>query len=367
MDWSYTQPVDIYFGRKKTEVLSDLIKGYRRPALVVDSFFAGSALEKRLGELCGTELVYSDISPNPDVAEVDRCAALLREKGADVIAAVGGGSAIDLAKAASVRAEKISEYHGTGKAVPKEHLPVIALPTTAGTGSEVTCVSVLTDRSTGKKCPINSESFYPKAAVIDPELTLTVPPGVTASTGIDVLCHAVEGYWSRGHQPICDAIAVHAARLVLDHLPRAFSAPDDIEARERLAEASVMAGLAFTLPKTTAPHACSFPLTGIYGIPHGEACGLTLDSFVRVNSADPRTQQLSRLLGFGNAELFAEHIHALKKSTGLRCDLSDLVQTAEDIGILVNKSRHPNLANNPIEITDDILYELYTKLSKGSN
>lgn len=367
MDWFYTQPVDIHFGRGSIQELPKLLKGYRNPALVIDSFFAGSALEKRLKELAGTELVYSDISPNPDVSEADRCAALLRESGADVIAAVGGGSAIDLAKAASVRAESISDYHGTGKPVPAEHLPVIALPTTAGTGSEVTCVSVLTDRSTGKKCPINSDSFYPAAAIVDPELTLSVPPRVTAGTGIDVLCHAVEGYWSRGHQPICDAAAVHAARLVLDNLPRAVSAPDDIDAREKLAEASVMAGLAFTLPKTTSSHACSFPLTSIYGIPHGEACGLTLDFFMRINSADPRTQQLSRLLGFGNAELFSEHIHALKKKTGLRCGLSDLALTAEEIGQLVNKSHHPNLANNPIEITDEILYELYTTLSKGSN
>ncbi|MBR1392466.1 MAG: iron-containing alcohol dehydrogenase [Ruminococcus sp.] len=367
MDWFYTQPVDIRFGRGRLQELPKLLKDYKKPVLVIDSFFAGSALEERLKELAGTELVYSDISPNPDVSQVDRCAALLREKGADVIAAVGGGSAIDLAKAASVRAERISDYHGTGKPVPQDHLPVIALPTTAGTGSEVTCVSVLTDRSTGKKCPINSESFYPAAAVIDPELTLSVPPKVTASTGIDVLCHAVEGYWSRGHQPICDAIAVHAARLVLDWLPAAYSEPDNIGAREKLAEASVMAGLAFTLPKTTSSHACSFPLTSIYGIPHGEACGLTLDFFMHVNSADPRTQQLSHLLGFGDAELFAEHIHTLKKRTGLRCGLSDLALTSEEIDVLVKKSHHPNLANNPIEITDEILYELYTTLSKGSN
>ena len=364
MDWSYSQPVDIHFGKGKISILPELLKGYSKPAIVCDSFFAGTEVFERLKALTGAEIVYSDISPNPDVTEADRCSRLLRESGADVIAAVGGGSAIDTAKVASLTVERISDYHGTGKAVPKKHLPVIAVPTTAGTGSEVTCVSVLTDRSTGKKIPINSESFYPAVAVIDPELTLTVPLKVTASTGIDVLCHAIEGYWSKGHQPICDALAVHAASLVLDHLPRAVFAPDDICAREKLAEASVIAGLAFTLPKTTGSHACSFPLTAIYGIPHGEACALTLDSFIRINAGDPHTNTLAWKLGFGDPQLLADHIAALKKRIGLRTDLADLELNEEQIKELVTKSRHSNLLNNPVEVTDEMLYEMYKRLSK---
>ncbi|MBR4555698.1 MAG: iron-containing alcohol dehydrogenase [Ruminococcus sp.] len=364
MDWFYSQPVDIYFGRGKTEILPELLKGFSKPVIVCDSFFEGTGVLERIRRLTGAAAVYSDISPNPDVSEVNRCSELLRKAGADVIAAVGGGSAIDTAKAASLTAEDISEYHGTGKAVPGTHLPVIAVPTTAGTGSEVTCVSVLTDRSTGRKAPINSDSFYPAAAVIDPELTLTVPPAVTASTGIDVLCHAIEGYWSIGHQPICDALAVHAASLVLDHLPRAVSAPDDINAREKLAEASVIAGLAFTLPKTTGAHACSFPLTAIWGIPHGEACALTLDSFIRINAEDPHTGSLARKLGFGDPQLLADHIAELKKRIGLRMDLADLRLNEEQIRELVQKSRHPNLLNNPVEVTDGMLYEMYKRLSK---
>lgn len=104
----------------------------------------------------------------------------------------------------------VATCHGTGVAMPQEHLPLIAIPTTAGTGSEVTCVSVLSDHANGKKAPIVSEGFYPEAAIIDPELTYTMPPHITAGTGIDVLSHAIEGYWSKGHQPICDVLAMHA-------------------------------------------------------------------------------------------------------------------------------------------------------------
>lgn len=363
MDWIYTQPVTIFFGTGRINELASLCGGYKRPLIVCDRFFAGSELEGRLKKLLGTELVFSDISPNPDVSEVNKCSELIRESKAGIIVAVGGGSAIDLAKAASLAVPDISEYHGTGKPVPAAHISVIAVPTTSGTGSEVTCVSVLTDRRTGKKCPINSDSFYPKAAVIDPELTISVPPAVTASTGIDVLCHAIEGYWSTGHQPICDALALHAAEIVFRHLPIAYYKPDNIEAREKLAEASVIAGLAFTLPKTTAPHACSFPLTSIYRIPHGEACGLTLDFFTRINATDGRTQQLARKLGYNDASELAERIYELKRRVGLWTDLKDLNLNRYQIDKLVAESRHPNLYNNPVKITDEMLYELYNSLT----
>lgn len=363
MNWNYKQPVDIIFGSGRIYELKDLIGNAKRPLLISDPYFAKNGFaDKVLSIISGADLFF-DISPNPDVSEVNKCSKLIRTKQNDIIIALGGGSSLDLAKAASVAADDISKYHGTGKAVPEEHIPVIAVPTTSGTGSEVTCVSVLTDRRTGKKSPIVSDSFYPKAALIDPELTLTLPPKVTASTGIDVLCHAVEGYWSKGHQPICDALAVHAIKTVFDYLQTAYSRPEDLAAREKLAEASVIAGLAFTLPKTTSSHACSFPLTSIYNIPHGEACGLTLDRFARINAADPRTVRLAKLLGFADVNALADAIYELKKTVGLRTGLSDFHLSDEQISELVRLSHHPNMNNNPVEITDKVLFDLYTTLS----
>lgn len=271
-----------------------------------------------------------------------------------------------MAKAASLRLNDITEYHKGSIPVPKEHLPVIALPTTSGTGSEVTCVSVLTDRRTGRKAPIVSDSFYPKKAVIDPELTLTLPPYITVYTGIDVLCHAVEGYWSKNHQPICDSLALSAIRLVFDYLPVAYNELLNKEAREKLSEASVIAGLAFSLPKTTASHACSFPLTSIYNIPHGEACGLTLDWFIRYNSKDERVRKLSEALGYSDVNEFADAVYELKKVLGLRLGLNDLNLTDSQLKEIAGLSRNPNLYNNPVEVTDEALIDLYNYL-RGVN
>lgn len=368
MSWDYLQPVAIRFGSGRIQELKAVAAslGCRRGMLVADPFFLQSGFAERLME--GSEgalaAVYGRISPNPDVTEVDACAEAIRQSGADFIVALGGGSSMDCAKAASVvclSGESITKYHGTGLAVPAKHLPIIAVPTTAGTGSEVTCVSVLTNHAEGKKCPINSNAFYPAVALIDPELTVSMPPRVTASTGIDVLCHALEGFWSKGHQPICDALALHACDLVFRWLPHAYADGSNLLAREKMAEASVIAGLAFTLPKTTGSHACSFPLTNLYHIPHGEACGLTLDYFARVNAGceGGRVQEFAQKLGFADVAAMADAIHALKEATGLRCDLKDLALTDAQVEELVRISHHPNLLNNPVTITDGMLYDMY--------
>lgn len=371
MIWNYTQPVKILFGNGEVDKLKNLAQelGCTRGILVADPFFMSNGLAKKIIEQSEGMIVscYSDVSPNPDVIEVDACADLIKEEKIDFIVALGGGSAIDLAKAAGsicLTQESINEYHGTGKPMPIDHLPLIAVPTTAGTGSEVTCVSVLTNHRAGKKAPIVSDGFYPEYALIDPELTYSMPAKVTAGTGIDVLSHALEGFWSKGHQPICDASALHAVDLVFKYLYRAYQNPLDVEAREKMCEASVIAGLAFTLPKTTASHACSFPLTNIHHIPHGEACGLTLDHFARINAKveDGRLDKFAQKLGFDDTNHMADEISALKNKMGLRNDLKDLKLNQSQVDQLVKISRHPNLYNNPVEITDEMLYEMYGQM-----
>lgn len=373
MLWDYQQPVAIRFGNGRVREIKDVAAemGLTEGGLLVSEklFATNGTAEKIVKDSEGTiSEIFSDFSPNPDVTEVDKAAALIREKHLKFVVAMGGGSAMDLAKSAASIAftnDSIADYHGTGKAMPQEHLPIIAVPTTAGTGSEVTCVSVLANRALGKKAPIVSDGFFPSVAIIDPELTYSVPPHVTASTGMDVLSQAIEGYWSKGHQPICDACAIHAAPLVFKYLPIAVAEPDNAEARQKMCEASVIAGLAFTLPKTTSSHACSFPLTNIYGIPHGEACGLTLDWFARVNAdaQHGRVQEFARAIGFKNVDAMADAIQELKVKVGLRTGLKDLNLNAEQIADLVRISRHPNLYNNPVEIADDMLQDMYEHLA----
>lgn len=375
MNWEYLQPVKIWFGngsRKRIREAAEAI-GCKNGLLVSDPFFLSSGLAEQLVSESGGVLngIYGEVSPNPDVKEVDACAAIIRENKHGFVVALGGGSALDCAKAAAsicMTEDSIRKYHGTGEIMPQKHLPLIAMPTTAGTGSEVTCVSVLTNHAEGKKSPIVSDGFYPTLALIDPELTYSMPPGVTASTGIDVLCHALEGFWSKGHQPVCDALARHACRIVFAYLERACMDGKDKKAREKMAEASVIAGMAFTLPKTTASHACSFPLTNLYHIPHGEACGLTIDYFVKINARaeNGRLESFAKDLGFDSAEEMAEEICSLKIELGLRTDLKDLSLTQEQIEELVKISRHPNLYNNPVEITDGMLREMYCGMACGS-
>lgn len=371
MNWTYKQPVRIRFGNGIISCLPEEIKalGGKNGVLITSASFVRRGMAEAICTASGGTLkhVYGKVSANPDVAECNECAQLMRDNSCDFVVALGGGSVMDCAKAAAsicLTDEPIENYLATGKPMPLAHLPLIAVPTTAGTGSEITCVSVLSDHKRGIKSPINSDGFYPTLAIVDPELTYSVPAYLTACTGFDVLCHAIEAYWSRYHQPICDTLAVHAAHLVLTNLQKAYDEPNNVEARENMAEASVIAGLAFTLPKTTSAHACSYPLTNLLGIPHGEACALTIDYFLRFNDEHgcSRIHSLATALGFPDVASLADAIGQLKRSTGLRCDLKDMHLGKDQFEAVVQGSKHPNLLNNPVEVTENDLRVMYNSL-----
>ncbi|MDO4648796.1 MAG: iron-containing alcohol dehydrogenase [Eubacteriales bacterium] len=363
MGWIYREPVEIIFGRGKKNQILSLISSTPRPFIIASKSALRNHELQHLIEDVLEEDRFTDISPNPDVTEVNACAAKMRERKSSLILAIGGGSVLDLSKAASLLVDDIGEYLGTGKTIPKKKVSVIAFPTTAGTGSEVTAVSVLTDRERGVKMPMLSPEFYPEKAIVDPELLYTLPKEVTASAGIDVLCHAIEGYWSRGRQPITSALAVSAIQTIMEYLPIAYREPENALAREKTAEASLIAGLAFNLPKTTASHACSFPLTNLYKIPHGEACGMTIDFFIKVNREHLAVKELVEVLGYPDAEAFRKAVISIKEQIGLQRGLKEFHLGEKEIEELVTLSHHPNINNNPVEITDDILCELFTELS----
>ena len=368
--WIYEQPVKIIFGNGEIKRLSEIIKenSYKRGLLVTSNFFIKNNLAKNLLNDKNNNLieVFGEVLPNPTISNTNRCAEIIKRNNIDFIVALGGGSVIDCAKAGGAFAKKdkkLESYSDIKDAIFEDSIPIIAIPTTSGTGSEVTCVSVITDEKDNKKFPILSKSFYSKTAIIDPELTYTLESKVTASTGIDVLCHAIEGYWSKNNQPVCDALAIHSAKLVFKYLEKTYKFPNDKLAREKLSEASTIAGLAFTLPKTTSSHACSFLLTSKYNIPHGEACGLTIDYFVRFNGEkDKRVKNLAKSLGFQNVADMADSIYKLKKDLGLLVDLKHLNLKDQDIIELVKSSNNGNLYNNPIEISDSDLLDLYNSL-----
>ncbi|MCL2023451.1 MAG: iron-containing alcohol dehydrogenase family protein [Oscillospiraceae bacterium] len=368
MNWFYKQPVSILF---KTGGLKDLGEeleklGYRKGLLVCTSYFvkngkADEVVKSTQGKITA---VFSDITPNPLVTQADSCAKILSGDDFDFVLALGGGSALDLAKAACAVAANgggALDYLTGKRTVVNPTLPLIAVPTTAGTGTEATCVAVLSEPALGLKAPMFSDYFYPKLVIIDPELTLTVPPNVTAATGMDALSHALEGFWSRNHQPICDALALRAVRLIFRYLERTYDDGSDLEAREKMCEASVLAGMTFSLPKTAASHACSFPLTSVCGLPHGEACAFTLDSLCHINAdaENGRLNDFARDAGFSGAAAMGDEITRLKKHMAMPCTLAEIGLRAEDLPEFVQKCKHPNLLNNPVEMDDDALLRMF--------
>lgn len=375
MQWEFNLPVKLVFGSGKRSDLAKYIDeiGGSRGVLVCGNSFCKNGVADEFLRLGGGKIVeiFSDIRPNPTTDNVNDCVRLMREVDADFAVALGGGSPMDCCKAACaiVRGDdNIEPYHSSLKPISaKEAIPMIAVTTTSGTASEVTNISVLTDINKNLKQPMNDPAMYPKIAVIDPELTLTVPPQVTASTGLDVLSHAIESYWSTLNQPICSACSIYAARLVFEWLEKAYTEPENLTAREKMAEASIVAGVAFSHPRTTGSHACSFPLTNIYGIPHGEACAFTLDYFVKFNAkhadSDGRLDALAKDCGFDSAYEMADEISAMKKRMGMRSRLSEIGCTSdEQIAELTKKSMSMLMKRNPIELSESDIGEMYNKL-----
>lgn len=375
MQWEFNLPVKLIFGngkRKEIEKYIDEIK-CKNGVLVCGKSFTKNGVADEFVNLSGGKIkkIFSDIRPNPTTDNVDECVKLMREINADFAIALGGGSPMDCCKAACAIAkgdDKIRSYHSEGKAINSdEAIPMIAVTTTSGTASEVTNISVLTDVEKNLKNPMNDPAMYPKIAIIDPELTLTVPTQVTASTGLDVLAHAVESYWATIHQPVCSACSIYAARLVFAWLEKAYNNPDDLEAREKMAEASIVAGVAFSHPRTTGSHACSFPLTNIYGVPHGEACAFTLDYFLKFNAkyadADGRITALAKDCGFETPNDMADEITAMKKRMGMRCTLKEIgCETDDQIEELTKKSMSMLMKRNPITLTEDNIRDMYYEL-----
>lgn len=375
MEWEFNLPVKLVFGNGKRRDIKKYINeiGGTRGILVCSNSFAKNGIADKFVDMSDGLIkgIFSNVRPNPTTENVDGCVKLMRELNADFAVALGGGSPMDCCKAACAIAkgnDVIRSYHTGGKAInTDEAIPMIAVTTTSGTASEVTNISVLTDVELNIKKPMNDPAMYPKIAVIDPELTLSVPKQITASTGLDVLAHAVESYWATIHQPVCTACSIYSASLVFEWLEKAYNNPNDLTAREKMAEASIVAGVAFSHPRTTGSHACSFPLTNIYGVPHGEACAFTLDYFIKFNAdnadADGRITAFAQDCGFKNPYAMADEISAMKKRMGMKTTLTEIgCTTDEQIRELTEKSMSMLMTRNPIPLTENDIYKMYQEL-----
>ena len=360
-EFIYRQPVEIHFGRGKLAQLPELLaaRGLHRALIVCRRHFAPAA--QRLVEQGSAIAVFSGLQLDPQLSGVEESVRLARKYDADCVIGIGGGSAMDTAKyAAAVAptdADALAFFNGE-RPLPERGLPIIAVPTTSGTGSEVTQVSVISHGAV--KRTTNHPVFMPVLALVDPDLSDTVPPRVVMCTGLDALAHALEGYWSKNHQPIPDLMAVEAVRLILENLETAWREPDSREAHERMAYAALLGGLSFALPKTAACHACSYPICEHFHVSHGEACAFTLDSFVRIN-ADDRLEELCRRAGIGDTEALAGWINRMKELAGLPTRLSQLGE-ADTAQLARECAVHPLMSNNPVPMDEAALQQLFEAL-----
>lgn len=278
------------FGQGCLSALGEQAARFGGKALfVLDPSLSALGLSGRVSEILNQAGVdswaFSDFVQEPEPEQADAAAALAREKGCELVVGLGGGSAMDLAKAAALLVGndgRARDYIGVDLA-PKPGLPTIMVPTTAGTGAEVTWTAVFTMRADKAKGGINSPFLYPNLALLDPELTLTVPSDVTAATGMDALCHAIESYTSVKANLMSDMVAREAIDLIAENLPLAVADGRNIEARENMLMGSLLAGLGLANAGVTAVHALSYPLGAIYGVPHGLANALLLPHVMKFN------------------------------------------------------------------------------------
>jgi alcohol dehydrogenase len=357
--FSFELPTRIEYGVGAAKSLADIIKkeNFKNLLIVSDEGVNRSGLLKRVSDVLDAHHlkweVFDGVEPNPKDYNVEEGTETAKRLGADCLVAVGGGSPIDCAKAIAVVARQggaVRDYEGPGKIGP-DVLPLIAIPTTAGTGSEVTFSSVITDSSEKFKFSIKDPKIAPRVALIDPEMTMTMPPGLTAATGMDALTHAIEAFTARASEPLADAAALYAIELIAGHLKSAVDDGDRLEARAGMLLGSVLAGIAFSHSDVAAVHCVAEALGGKYDAAHGVCNAVVLPAVMEYNMEYCKEQYARIAVAMG---LTCENIE-----DGARQAVMAVQQLAADV-------RLPEFAT--LGVQEDDLEELAANSFKnGSN
>lgn len=314
--------------------------------LICDPFFAENGTAERIqktvqeggGRLVG---IYQEIPPNSELGVVRRSAEQAKKSGAEGIIAVGGGSSLDTAKAAnillSLGGDLVADYSGT-QTLPGKLNPLIAIPTTAGTGSEVTSSAVILDKDSHAKLSFNDSYLCPDLALLDPELTLTLPPRQTAMTGMDALTHAIEAYTSLQANPVSDAMAMKAVKMISGYLLKAVKNGTDLEARSNMLVAANLAGIAFDHAMVGVVHAMSHATGGVAEVPHGMANSIYLPFGMEYNLETSATRYagIARRFGIDTAGMdptqaaaaAVAHVRKLRAQLKAACGLPETLREA---------------------------------------
>ena len=328
-------PVRLMAGEQALEQLPDelMALGARRPLLLTDKGVGGSGLATLLANVLAegglpVAAIWDEIPADSSTAVVERIATRWRELGCDSLVALGGGSVIDTAKAVNILVtlggERLLDHAGAG-CLTRPLKPLAAVPTTAGTGSEVTLVAVIRDEGSGRKVPFTSPFLLPQLAVLDPRLTRGLPLPITAATAMDAMTHAIEAFIGNAKNPVSDALALMAVEKIADALPKVLQAPEDKHLRLQLAEGSTLAGMAFSNSMVGLVHALGHSLGARCHLPHGLCMNLFLPTVLDYNRPQIDTELARLLLPLAGPERFAATPQALRPQAALDalCALRD--------------------------------------------
>lgn len=382
-NYVFKAPTKLYFGIGCSGKIGEICREYgaNKVFVVTDKIISSlpefDNILKSLEKSKLDYILYNDAVPEPPVEEIDKAAQVLKESGADLAVAVGGGSPIDTAKAICMLAKNegsVRDYlFGGTKTVTNVPLPLICIPTTAGSGSEVTAASVITDNQKNIKLSVTHEYLIPKAAIIDPLMQKGMPQHITASTGMDALTHAIEAYMSLNAGIVSDSYAETAIRLISENLYTAVFSPDNIEARSNMAAASVMAAIAFVNAGLGAVHGISQAMGGIAHVPHGVANAMMLPyvmekNFVGNMTKSAKIAKLLRKKNFCDTPLRDQAESVVKVLSDFASDLR-IPRKLRDVG--VTQEMFPDivkgtmgyrlLAVNPVKITEKDVYDILNK------
>lgn len=368
--WSW--PTQVRFGAGRIAELPEAMRGLgaQRPLFVTDAgLVALEPVARALAALRSAGMdhaVFSDVQPNPTGAAVEAGVEAFRAGGHDAVIAFGGGSALDAAKAIALMARQtrpIWDFEDVGdnwtRVNTADRVPVVAVPTTAGTGSELGRSSVISDKARARKVIIFHPIMLPGIAILDPELTIGLPPALTAGTGMDALCHALEAFITPNFHPMADGLAVQALRMIQQALPRAFANGTDIAARSDMLIASGMACVALQ-KGLGGVHAISHSLGAVYDLPHGILNAILLPHVTAANlpAAGPQLTELARLLNLpsAKAEAVVDWLRAMQAELAIPSSLAALGVGYDRIEeVIALPLTDPCAAANPTPMTPDFV------------
>lgn len=368
MSFEYLSPVQIIFGNGRINELGKIAKKYGDKAFIVtgrNSMKNHGHLERILKDLEEKKVsyfVFDKISPNPRSDEVDEASNLVRKNRYNLIIGLGGGSALDAAKAISVGVnhESICEFIG-GRTVERnsDHLPVIAIPTTSGSGAEVTKGAIITDTKRNLKSGVRGPALFPRVAIVDSELTYTMSKKVTTETGFDALTHAIETYVANKSTPIGDLCSQEAVKLISQYLPRAINRPMDKEAREKMSLASLFGGLNIANTGTCLPHRLQQAMGSIIEISHGRGMATIYPAWLKRASyyREEKFNRISEILQGKEGEGYISVVNFMKK-IGIYSSLKSFAdKTCIDLFL---EKLSGNIENDPIpNIDENLMRDIY--------